>query len=87
MSARIPREVYPSEDNNTIRLPSSEKQLIKCPYVDPQLLAYLRQIFVSRVAAHYDLRTYDRQVGQQEVIDCLQKSVEEQEDSEREKYV
>lgn len=90
MSARIPREQrVPAivERNENIKLSSSENQMVKCPYVDPNLLDYLKQTFVPKVSPDYDLRTYDRQVGQQEVIDFLRKTVQAQEEDEKDKYV
>jgi hypothetical protein len=44
---------------------------LSVPYVDPQLIAYLRSAFPVSVARDKDLRDYDRLVGQQEIIDHL----------------
>lgn len=90
MSARIPREArIPEilERNENIKLPSSENHLVKCPYVDPNLLSYLKQTFVPKVSKDYELRTYDRQVGHQEIIEFLAKTVQAQEEDEKDKYV
>ena len=90
MSARIPREARTPailERNEGIKLSSSGNRLVKCPYVDPNLLDYLKQTFIPKVSKEFDLRTYDRQVGHQEVIDFLAKTVQAQEEDEKDKYV
>jgi len=90
MSARIPREALTPqvlERNENIKLFSSGTHLVKCPYVDPNLLEYLKQTFVPKVSKNNELRDYDRQVGHQEVIAFLGETVRAQEDEEKDKYV
>jgi hypothetical protein len=43
------------------------------PLIDDVLIAYLREMYRPRLGADLDLRAYDRQVGQQELIEGLER--------------
>lgn len=48
------------------------------PEISPELLQYLRQKFSPHLQREADLRFYDRQVGQKDVIDHLERLWREQ---------
>lgn len=53
-----------------VSLPLSTKPT-NCPPIDKELIEHLRRIFEVQVHRQYDIRDYDRMVGQQEVIGYL----------------
>jgi hypothetical protein len=77
MSARLqrPGRSLPFSDEGEVigeTYPSTSSTTNKAPPVDAELLEHLRDLFIVRVNQDYVLRTYDRMVGNQEVINYLQ---------------
>lgn len=66
-----------SGKHSTSRLTNATPTL-RVPVIPDGLLEHLRDIFRPSVDPAYDLRNYDRQVGQQEVIEYLAKTWVEQ---------
>lgn len=48
------------------------------PYIDPDVVRYLKTVFAPRLDGSEDLRFYDRQVGAHNVIQHLHELVEAQ---------
>lgn len=86
MSARIPRAAL-LDSVPPDKLEQSPNTLYNIPYIDPTIVAYLKQVFIPKVTKGYDIRDYDRQVGNQEIIEFLAKTVKAQEEEEKSKYV
>jgi hypothetical protein len=65
----------PEEEQQKAQQPATPMMTptLRVPVVPDGLVEHLRETFKARVDASYDLREYDRQVGQQAVIEHLQK--------------
>lgn len=75
MSARINRQRVPVDTGGGTDATPGIRSLItqssRVPTVDQALIDHLKDTFKITLAPHHDLRNYDRQLGQQQVIEHL----------------
>ena len=77
MSARLDRSQPAAPASETAgggisRRVTAPDPRLKIPAVDAGLIIYLRSVFPASVSRDKDLRTYDAEAGQQEVITHLE---------------